>query len=111
MVMPAQAASYCPHFGVHLVLIKGRKVLLLRRANTGSADGSWSVPGGSLEDGETLWAGEPANAEPDKCAEIAWHEIGELPDDIVGYVRVGLQAYDQGNPFSLDNWQANRGRT
>jgi 8-oxo-dGTP diphosphatase len=121
-----------------------------RRANTGFADGSWSVPGGSLEEGETLpagaareareevgvtiapadlafahlchhadpdglarigvffaasrWEGEPVNAEPDKCSEIAWHELSELPDDIVSYIWTGLDACDQGWAFSLDSW-------
>jgi hypothetical protein len=40
--------------GVHLVLTRGEAVLLGRRANTGFADGSWHVPGGRLEPGETL---------------------------------------------------------
>ena len=52
--MPAPADPYRPHVGVHLILTEGSKVLLLRRANTGFADGSWSLPGGSLENGETL---------------------------------------------------------
>ena len=52
--MPATATSYRPHVGVHLILINGGKVLLLRRANTGFADGSWSLPGGCLDEGETL---------------------------------------------------------
>lgn len=54
--MPATDTSYRPHVGVHLILTIGGKVLLLRRANTGFADGSWSVPGGCLDDGETLTA-------------------------------------------------------
>jgi 8-oxo-dGTP diphosphatase len=148
--MSAPADSYRPHVGVHLIITEGSKVLLLRRANTGFADGSWSVPGGSLEDGEPLpaaaareareelgitldpadlafahlchhadpdglarigvffsarrWTGEPVNAEPHKCSEIAWHAIGELPDDIVSYIRTGLNAYGEGSAFSLDGW-------
>lgn len=51
--MPATDDSYRPHVGVHLIITEGRQILLLRRANTGFAVG-WSVPGGSLEDGETL---------------------------------------------------------
>ena len=148
--MPAPAESYRPHVGVHLILTEGRKVLLLRRANTGFADGSWSVPGGALEDGETLpaaaareakeevgiiidpadlafahlchhadpdglsrigvffaasrWEGKPVNAEPGKCSQIAWHELSELPGDIVSYVRTGLTAYGRGMAFSLDRW-------
>ena len=65
--MPAPDASFRPHVGVHLILTQGRKVLLLRRANTGFADGSWSVPGGSLEDGETL---------PGAAAREALEEVG-----------------------------------
>jgi ADP-ribose pyrophosphatase YjhB (NUDIX family) len=67
--MPAPAESYRPYVGVHLILAEGRKVLLLRRANTGFADGWWSVPGGARR-----WVGEPVNAEPHKCSEIAWHD-------------------------------------
>jgi 8-oxo-dGTP diphosphatase len=148
--MPAPAGSYRPHVGVHLILAEGRKVLLLRRANTGFADGWWSVPGGSLEHGETLpqaaarealeevgvtigsadlsfahlchhadpdglarvgvfftarrWAGEPVNAEPHKCSEIAWHDLDDLPGDVVSYIRTGLDAHDHGTTFTLDGW-------
>jgi mutator protein MutT len=148
--MPAPADSFRPHVGVHLILADGRKVLLLRRANTGFADGSWSVPGGSLEHGETLpqaaarealeeigitidpadlsfahlchhadpdglarvgvffttrrWAGEPINAEPHKCSEICWHDLGDLPTDIVTYIRTGLDALNKGTTFTLDGW-------
>src|SRR5271156_861899 len=52
--MPATATSYQPYVGVHLILTTGGKVVLLRRANTGFADGSWSLPGGCLDEGETL---------------------------------------------------------
>ena len=148
--MPAPDSRYRPHVGVHLILTDGSKVLLLRRANTGFADGSWSVPGGSLEDGETLpqaavreareetgividpadlgfahlchhtdpdglsrigvffaaqrWAGEPVNAEPHKCSEIAWHDLASMPEDIVSYIRTTLGAYAQQQAFSLDSW-------
>jgi ADP-ribose pyrophosphatase YjhB (NUDIX family) len=41
---------------VHLFLLRGERVLLLRRANTGFADGMWSVPAGHVERGETVVA-------------------------------------------------------
>ncbi|MFI7113937.1 NUDIX domain-containing protein [Nonomuraea sp. NPDC050227] len=56
-----------PHVGVHLILIEGDKVLLLLRANTGFADGLWSVPGGCLDAGETL---------PEGAAREAREELG-----------------------------------
>jgi 8-oxo-dGTP diphosphatase len=148
--MAAQAVTYRPHVGVHLILLRDRQVLLLRRANTGFGDGAWSVPGGSLDDGETLpaaaarealeetgvtldpddlafahlchhadpdglarigvfftarrWAGEPVNAEPHLCSELAWHDLDDLPGDTVSYIRAGLAAYRKGATFSLDSW-------
>jgi 8-oxo-dGTP diphosphatase len=59
------------HVGVHLILTEHGKVLLLQRANTGFADGSWSLPGGSLDEGETLPAG---------AAREAREELGILID-------------------------------
>ncbi|WP_042202193.1 NUDIX hydrolase [Paenibacillus camerounensis] len=39
---------------VHIMLVKGGKVLLLRRCNTGHMDGYYGFPGGKLNGGETL---------------------------------------------------------
>jgi 8-oxo-dGTP diphosphatase len=148
--MPATETSYRPHVGVHLVLTANGKVLLLRRANTGFADGSWSLPGGCLDEGETLpaaatrealeevgvtidpanlafvhlchhadpdgqsrigvfftatrWTGDPVNAEPGKCSEIGWHDMSDLPSDIVSYISTGLQACTRNETLSVDSW-------
>jgi ADP-ribose pyrophosphatase YjhB (NUDIX family) len=40
--------------GVHIVCEQGRRVLLLRRANTGFFDGLYSLPGGHVEEGESI---------------------------------------------------------
>jgi 8-oxo-dGTP diphosphatase len=50
------------------------------------------------------WAGEPVNAEPHKCSEIAWHDLADLPSDVVSYIRTGLDAHDHGTTFALDGW-------
>ncbi len=42
-----------PRVGVGIIIIKGEKVLLLKRKNVHGA-GSWSTPGGHLESGESL---------------------------------------------------------
>ncbi|MEO3859825.1 NUDIX domain-containing protein [Acrocarpospora sp. B8E8] len=67
--------NYRPNVGVHLILIQDEKILLLQRANTGFADGDWSVPGGRLDQGEAL---------PHSAAREALEELGIHinPDDL-----------------------------
>lgn len=43
----------CP-VAVHLVLIEEGRILLMRRRNTGFADGMYCVPAGCIEGGESL---------------------------------------------------------
>lgn len=38
---------------VHLLLIRGREILLTQRRGTGYADGQWHMPSGHLEEGES----------------------------------------------------------
>lgn len=74
--MALSAEIFRPHVGVHLILVRDGKALLLLRANTGFADGSWSVPGGCLDVGETL---------PQGAAREAREELGIVidPADLV----------------------------
>lgn len=51
----------------YLMLIRGQKILLSRRAHTGYEDGKYSLPAGHIEEGETLTDGT--------CREIK-EEIG-----------------------------------
>jgi 8-oxo-dGTP diphosphatase len=41
---------------VHLILRRGEEILLSKRQNTGFADGSWHLPSGHTEDGESATA-------------------------------------------------------
>ncbi|GAA2332645.1 hypothetical protein Scani_52650 [Streptomyces caniferus] len=45
--------------------------------------------------------GEPWNREPDKCAELAWHRLDALPDDMVAHCRAGLDGLRAGHRFLL----------
>lgn len=128
---------------VHLLFFREEKILLLRRFNTGYADGQYSVPAGHLDGGETVlaaaarealeetgirldltdlgfssvmhrmedeervdffvhvrrWQGEPANTEPDKCDELRWVNLGELPENTIPYVRKAIQNHQAGVVF------------
>lgn len=45
----------------------------------------------------------PYNREPDKCSELAWYPLDDLPDDMVAYCRAGLDGYRAGERF-LIHW-------
>lgn len=128
---------------VHLLFFREDQILLLRRFNTGYADGQYSVPAGHLDGGETVmaaaareakeevgvdieldamefstvmhrmeeeervdffvqvrrWQGEPFNAEPEKCDDLCWINIEQLPANLVPYVRQALANHRSGIPF------------
>jgi len=133
---------------VHLFFFRGSQILLIRRFNTGYADGQYSVPAGHLDGGETVlaaaareameevgvriepqdiefssvmhrldgeervdffvkirdWAGEPFNAELDKCDEIRWVDVNDLPANTIPYIRQALRSHFQENRFDEFGW-------
>ena len=133
---------------VHLFFFRGGQVLLIRRFNTGYADGQYSVPAGHLDGGETViaaarrealeevgvridpqdiefssvmhrlngdervdffvkildWAGEPVNAEPEKCDELRWVDVNDLPANTIPYIWQALNNHWQGIRFDEFGW-------
>jgi 8-oxo-dGTP diphosphatase len=133
---------------VHLFFFRGDQILLIRRFNTGYADGQYSVPAGHLDGGETViaaaarealeevgvqidlhdiefssvmhrlngeervdffvkiknWSGEPVNAEPEKCDEIRWVKLNDLPGNTLPYIRQALQNHAWGTRFDEFGW-------
>jgi 8-oxo-dGTP diphosphatase len=55
--------------------------------------------------------GEPVNAEPWKCAEIAWSPLDRLPLNTYPYTAAGIDLYRRGVPFGLDGWRERAHRT
>ena len=133
---------------VHLLFFRGDQILLLRRFNTGYADGQYSVPAGHLDGGETVivaawregleetgvrieaedvafssvvhrkdgdervdffvhvrhWLGEPVNTEPEKCDELRWVSVNQLPDNVIPYVKKAIQNHLLGISFHEFGW-------
>ena len=50
------------------------------------------------------WQGEPVNTEPDKCDELRWVTISELPDNIVPYVKQAIQNHRDRIAFDEFGW-------
>ena len=108
-----------------LVFDEKKRLLLLRRSNTGFLDGMYALPGGHLGAGETIveagkreceeeagieittsrpisvlpfpggidfileadrWFGDPRINEPDKCDEMDWFSLDDLPETTVPYL-------------------------
>jgi 8-oxo-dGTP diphosphatase len=140
---------------VHLLLLDSDgKALFGLRQNTGFLDGTYHLPAGHLEEGESVvqavireareeigvtidpqdvefahimhspltggrasfffcvrqWEGTPANLEPDKCGELRWFALDELPETLLSYCRVALEHIAEGNPFSVCGWKRSRAR-
>lgn len=133
---------------VHLFFFRDHQILLLRRFNTGFADGMYSVPAGHLDGGETViaaaareaqeevgvrleadcihfshvmhrmdgeervdffvrvseWKGEPFNAEPEKCDDLRWVEVDNLPSNTIPYIRQALKNHRTGIKFDEFGW-------
>ncbi|MFG1807254.1 methyltransferase domain-containing protein [Streptomyces sp. NPDC049040] len=75
VVRPAPPQRHTEVVDVHLILLRGRDVLLARRAGTGYADGLLHAPSGHLEDGEDVRAGMIREAAEEIGVDLAPHEV------------------------------------
>lgn len=50
------------------------------------------------------WAGEPRNCEPDKCDEIRWADVDDLPDHVIPYIRRAIDNFVAGRWFDSFGW-------
>jgi 8-oxo-dGTP pyrophosphatase MutT (NUDIX family) len=46
------------------------------------------------------WKGVPTNCEPDFCSEVSWHEIEDLPEETIDFIRHVLSESKTGNIYS-----------
>lgn len=51
------------------------------------------------------WQGELRNCEPDKCDDLAWFEIDDLPENVVPYVRRAIENHRRSVWFDSFGWE------
>ncbi|MEM7347921.1 MAG: NUDIX domain-containing protein [Chloroflexota bacterium] len=52
------------------------------------------------------WAGEVANQEPNKCDDLSWFGVDNLPSNIIPYVKFAFEQYQAGALFSEFGWES-----
>ncbi|HEX5291068.1 MAG TPA: NUDIX domain-containing protein [Streptosporangiaceae bacterium] len=69
-----------------------------------------AAPGGEPEErvdfflAARRWRGTPVVGEPDKCDEVTWYPVTDLPGNVVPYVRSALECCQRGVSFSEFGW-------
>ena len=130
----------------YLLLVKGNKILLLRRFNTGWEDGKYTLISGHLDGSETVkqamvreakeeaginldprnlhvvhtmhrksndnleyidffltadkWQGKPRIMEHDKCDDMQWFSLKDLPKNTLLHIKQAIENYSNRVPFS-----------
>ncbi len=51
------------------------------------------------------WEGLITNTEPDKCAELAFYPVANLPTNTLGYIRQAFDMIEQGITYSEYGWK------
>ncbi|PJA45491.1 NUDIX hydrolase [Candidatus Uhrbacteria bacterium CG_4_9_14_3_um_filter_50_9] len=50
------------------------------------------------------WSGEPSNCERDKCSELIWAPMDQLPEDVIDYYRQAFEKIREGEVYSAFDW-------
>ena len=48
--------------------------------------------------------GMKGNMEPDKCDDLSWFDVSDLPDNTIPYIRQAIENYRRGEWFTSFGW-------
>jgi 8-oxo-dGTP pyrophosphatase MutT (NUDIX family) len=55
----------------------------------------------------TKWSGKPENREPDKCDDLRWFPLDNLPQNTIPYIAYAISCYRQDVIYSEFGWGEN----
>jgi len=51
------------------------------------------------------WQGEITNCEPDKCDQLLWCNLNQLPENTIPYIRTAIENYQRNIWFTSFGWE------
>ena len=51
------------------------------------------------------YSGVPRNAEPDKCSELGWFDLDNLPENIIPYIKKSIELLNSGVNYHEFGWE------
>ncbi|MFA5714963.1 MAG: NUDIX domain-containing protein [Candidatus Paceibacterota bacterium] len=56
------------------------------------------------------WEGEIKNMEPNKCDDLSWFSINQLPQNIIPYIKKAIESYSNGIKYCEFGWEEKCGK-
>jgi 8-oxo-dGTP diphosphatase len=50
------------------------------------------------------WSGEITNMEPERCDDLSWFPLGDLPENIIPYIRRAIECLQDGTTYCEYGW-------